>query len=111
MIKCEVIEKFSLEAFDKIKNIKRANENRNEKGKLYVGDTFECDEKMCDYLTGNNPINKVVVKVIEVKPKKVEALTDNEEEIKVLEGAFALNEKKVDKVEYSKKTTKKKKNK
>lgn len=78
MIKVEVInEDFTLERFNELKNITR--KSVEEKGKLFKGDTFECDEKMVDYLTGNNPLNKVVVKVIEVKPKKVEALTDNEE--------------------------------
>ena len=35
-----------------------------------VGDCFECDEKMADYLTGNNSINRAVVKLIEVIPEK-----------------------------------------
>lgn len=82
MIKVEVInEDFTLERFNELKNITR--KSVEEKGKLFKGDTFECDEKMVDYLTGNNPLNKVVVKVIEVEPvkeaPKVEALTDNEE--------------------------------
>jgi len=77
MIKCEVIEKFTLEDFNKLKNVKKVmNRKENEFG---VKDTFECDKEMVDYLTGNNPLNKVVVKVIEVipeenqegKPKKV----------------------------------------
>ena len=51
---------------------------KKEKGKLYLRDTFECSKEMCEYLTGSNPLNKVVVKVIEVEPK-VESLTDNEE--------------------------------
>jgi hypothetical protein len=69
MIKVEVInEDFTLERFNELKNITR--KSVEEKGKLFKGDTFECDEKMVDYLTGNNPLNKVVVKVIEVIPKK-----------------------------------------
>lgn len=79
MIKCEVIEKFDLKDFDKLKNIQR--KNLDVKGSLFVGDTFECNEKMVDYLTGNNVLNKKVVKVIEVEPEKVEQLTDNEEPI------------------------------
>lgn len=66
MIKCEVIEQFTLKDFWKLKNIQR--KSINVKGTLFIGDTFECDEKMVDYLTGNNPLNKVVVKVIEVEP-------------------------------------------
>ena len=68
MIKVEVInEDFTLERFNELKNITR--KSVEEKGKLFKGDTFECDEKMVDYLTGNNPLNKVVVKVIEVEPE------------------------------------------
>jgi len=81
MIKVEVIENFTLEDYNKLKNVKKVmNRKENEFG---ARDTFECDEKMVDYLTGNNALNKVVVKVIEVIPAKetpkVESLTDNEE--------------------------------
>lgn len=68
MIKVEVVEKFNLKDFNKLKNITR--KSVNEEGKLFVGDTFECDEKMAKYLTGGNPLNKVVVKVLEIMPKK-----------------------------------------
>lgn len=83
MIKVEVIENFTLEDYNKLKNVKKViSRKENEFG---VRDTFECDKEMVDYLTGNNPLNKVVVKVIEVEPvketPKVEALTDNEEPI------------------------------
>ena len=57
MIKVEVIEKFNLKDFSKLKNITRKNENRNKIGELYLGDTFECDKEMVDYLTGNNAFN------------------------------------------------------
>lgn len=69
MIKCEVIEDFSLREFAKLTNIVR--KARNVQGKLFVGDTFECTENMADYLTGNNPLNKAVVKVIEIEQPKV----------------------------------------
>lgn len=69
MIKCEVIiDNFTLKAFDELKNIKRAR--RDVKGTLYLGDTFECTEKMADYLTGNNQYGKAVVKIIEVVPEQ-----------------------------------------
>lgn len=69
MIKVEVInEDFTLKKFDELKNIIR--KSKEEKGKLFKGDIFECDEKMVDYLTGNNPLNKVVVRVIEIMPKE-----------------------------------------
>ena len=68
MISCEVIENFTLENFGKLKNVKKVlNRKENEFG---LKDTFECNKEMVDYLTGNNPLNKVVVKVIEVIPKE-----------------------------------------
>lgn len=79
MIKVEVIEKFTLEDYKKLKNVKKVT-NRKE-NEFDVKDTFECDEKMVDYLTGNNALNKVVVKVIEVNPEKVtvESAKDDKE--------------------------------
>jgi len=67
MIKCEVIKEFTLERFDELKNIKRKSIGTN--GKLYVGDIFECDKEMVDYLMGNNNNSVVVVKVIEIEPE------------------------------------------
>lgn len=70
MIKCEVIENFTLEKFNQLENVKKVEIRKdNEFG---VGDTFECTEKMADYLTGNNALNKTVVKVIEVEPEQTE---------------------------------------
>lgn len=67
MIKVEVKEEFTLRKFDELKNIVR--KSKEEKGRLFVGDIFECDKDMAEYLTGNNPLNKTVVKVIEVIPE------------------------------------------
>ena len=70
MIKVEVIEKFTLADYKKLKNVKKVVVRKeNEFG---VGDTFECDKEMADYLTGNNAFKKEVVKVIEVKPEEIE---------------------------------------
>ncbi len=87
MIKCEVIEKFNLKDFAKLKNIKRVG--KDVEGKLFEGDTFECDEAMADYLTGNNVLKKAVVKIIEVAKKEptkeakiVEEITKEEKSIK-----------------------------
>lgn len=75
MIKVEVIEKFTLADYKKLRNVKKVVVRKeNEFG---VGDTFECDKEMADYLTGNNAFKKEVVKVIEIKPKEIQ-----EEEIK-----------------------------
>lgn len=68
MIKVEVTEDFTLQKFEELKNIVR--KGKSQEGKLFIGDIFECDEKMADYLTGNNSINRAVVKVIEVIPEK-----------------------------------------
>lgn len=69
MIKCEVIKEFTLERYNELKNIQRRSFDT--KGKLYVGDTFECDKQMADYLMGDNKDRQVVVKVIEVEPIKI----------------------------------------
>lgn len=69
MIRCRVIEQFTLKDFDKLSNIKR--KSIEEKCKLFVGDEFDCDEEMAKYLTGGNEKKKVVVKVIEVLPKDI----------------------------------------
>jgi len=68
MIKVEVIEDFDLKDFHKIRNLKRkCVEYPN---KLFVGDTFECNEEMCKYLSGENKFKKSFIKVLEVKPSK-----------------------------------------
>ena len=79
MIRVEVIEKFDLKAFNELKNIKRAG--KDVQGSLFVGDTFECTEKMVDYLTGNNALGKAVVKVIEVEPEAVKEVPEVKEEV------------------------------
>ena len=67
MIRVEVIEQFTLKDFEKLNNIKR--KSIEVKGTLFVGDTFECNKEMCDYLMGKNEQGKVVVKTIEVVPE------------------------------------------
>lgn len=73
MIKVEVVEDFTLGKFNELRNIKRAN--TDEAGKLFVGDTFECDEDMAKYLSNEtkNPANRSFIKVIEVIPEEVKA--------------------------------------
>lgn len=80
MIKCIVTEDFSLREYGKLTNITR--KARNVEGKLFVGDTFECDNEMAEYLTGKNPLNKVVVDVIEVKEAKVVEEKEETTEVK-----------------------------
>lgn len=79
MIRVEVIEKFDLERFDELKNIKRA---RNDvKGSLFVGDTFECSQDLVEYLTGGNRLGRAFVKVIEIEPEITE------EQVQIVEEA------------------------
>lgn len=79
MIKCEVIKDFTLARFDELENIKR--KGADVYGALKVGDTFECEKEMAEYLTGNNPIKEVVVKILEVEPEKeTELVTEEAEE-------------------------------
>lgn len=72
MIKVEAIDEFSLKDFDKIENVERANATKNKEGLLFIGDKFECDKDMLDYLIGNNTYNKAFVRIIEVIPEKKE---------------------------------------
>lgn len=77
MVKVEVTEKFTLGndkrfKFEDLKELQRKDINKDEYSTLYVGDRFICDEDMALYLGGKNPINKVVVKAIEVIPEKKE---------------------------------------
>ena len=69
MIKVEALENFTLAKFDELKNIIRKNPNKNEKGKLYEGDVFECNKELADYLLGANALGRAVVKVIEIEPE------------------------------------------
>ena len=68
MVKLEVIEEFTLKKFDELKNVKR--KGRDENGRLFIGDTFECNEEMANYLTGDNDLKKEVAKVIGIKQEE-----------------------------------------
>ena len=54
MIKLETTYEFTLGRFNELIHITRKNHEKNEKGRLYIGDTFECSKELADYLTGNN---------------------------------------------------------
>ena len=79
MNKCRVIEEFSLEKFKELKEIVRAIKEKDEEGRLYKNDTFLCDDKMADYLTGNNSLNKTVVEIIESIPEQEESKPEETE--------------------------------
>ena len=84
MVKCEVIEKFTLGnnsnfKFEDLIDLQRKDINKDDYNTLYVGDRFVCKNEMALYLGGENPIRKVVVKAIEVIPE------DNKNGIEVKE--------------------------
>lgn len=68
MIKLQAIESFTLERFDELENIERVGQDTY--GRLNTGDKFECTKDLADYLLGDNPVKRAVVKVIEVIPEK-----------------------------------------
>lgn len=72
MIKVKVIENFSLGKFNELKNIVRANPRQELEGRLFKGDTFECDEEMVKYLTKTNAQGRPFVEVIEIISKEKE---------------------------------------
>ena len=78
MIKVEVIESFTLERFNELKNIERVGQDT--KNKLNVGDKFECAKELADYLLGDNKLKRPFVRVIEIIP--VETPTLNEMDVK-----------------------------
>lgn len=77
MVRVEVTEKFTLGndkrfKFEDLEELQRKDINKDDYNTLYVGDKFLCKEDMALYLGGKNPINKVVVKAIEVIPVQME---------------------------------------
>lgn len=85
MVKVRVIEDFTLKDFDKLLEIKRANASKDKKGKLYLGDTFKCEDTMVDYLSGANALKKAFIEIIEVEPKKEEETPKEEESVENIE--------------------------
>lgn len=98
MIKCEVIKEFTLGDFDKLQNIVR--KNQEEKGRLFVGDVFECTKDLADYLLGDNSANEVVIKVLEIKPEE-------EKNVDITETTFELRKPTIENLKESKSKAKK----
>ena len=69
MIKVKALQEFTYGKFDKIKNLERNDINKNQDGRIYEKDIFECTQDMAKYLTGG--CGYELVKVIEVIPEKV----------------------------------------
>ena len=66
VIKVRTISPFTLKDYNKLSNVEKLF-NR-EPNAFDVGDTFECDEEMAQYLTGKNEQGLVVVEIVEVIP-------------------------------------------
>lgn len=99
MVKVRVIEDFTLKDFDKLSEVKRANASKDKEGKLYLGDTFKCEDTMVDYLSGANKLKKAFIEIIEVEPKKEdtpkeEETLENEEEESEPKISFKKNKRK-----------------
>ena len=71
MIKVKALLEFTYGNFNKITNLERYDKNKNQDGRLYEKDTFECTKDMATYLTGG--CGYVLVKVIEVIPDEEES--------------------------------------
>lgn len=69
MVKVKALQEFTYGKFDKITNLVRNDVNKNQHGRLYEKDTFECTEDMAKYLTGG--CGYTLVKIIEVIPDKI----------------------------------------
>jgi lipopolysaccharide biosynthesis glycosyltransferase len=84
MFKVVVLKEFTLGRFNELKNLVRNNPDKNEKGRLYEKDVFECKKDLVDYLSGNNDYNDEFIKVIEIIPEE-KPVKKEEEPIKVEE--------------------------
>lgn len=84
MIKLEALEDFTLKRFNEIENIIR--KSKEEKGKVFYGDTFVCEKELAEYLTNTgkekNPANRAVAKIIEVMPEIKEVVEKPKQEVK-----------------------------
>lgn len=94
MIKLEALENFTLERFSEVKNIERVG--KDTKGFINKNDKFECEKDLADYLLGANPLNRPVVKVIEVEyveDKNAKIVTITEETKKVMKEKITKKKK------------------
>ena len=89
MIKVEAIKEFTFGEFEKIKDTLTRGSVKAEPGRIYAGDTFECDKATAEYLLGGNAKKAEVVKIVEVipeekpeEPQKVESKTTKKKKTK-----------------------------
>lgn len=69
MVKVKALREFTYGNFDKITNLVRNDKEKNQHGRLYEKDIFECTKEMATYLTGGCGYD--LVKILEVKPEEV----------------------------------------
>lgn len=67
MYEMKAIRNFSLNDFDKIEIIERANQDNNSYGFIYKDDIFECNTIIMEYLTGDNINKEIVAEIIKEK--------------------------------------------
>lgn len=67
MYKMKAIKNFSLNDFDKIEIVSRANQNNDPYGFIYKDDVFKCNTIMMEYLTGDNMSKEIVAEIIKEK--------------------------------------------
>lgn len=65
MVKAEVTETFTFRDFDKVQIVQKKSTKKNE---FQKGDIFICDNDIAKYLSGENALNKNVIKILEVTP-------------------------------------------
>ena len=82
-MKLKAIKEFTLKRFDELRDLKR-NTNFAENKRIYVGDIFECDEELAEYLLGNNPLKEKVVEVIEEPVLEAEVVDTDKVEVKLI---------------------------
>ena len=97
MIKVRTINPFTLKDYNKLSNVEKLF-NR-EPNAFDIGDTFECDEEMAQYLTGKNEQGLVVDEIVEVIPdikekEEKEEIKEQKETKETKEKYFKKNNKK-----------------
>ena len=83
MVKVKALQEFTYGNFDKINNLIRNDNNKNQHGRLYEKDTFECTQDMATYLTGG--CGYVLVKILEVVPEIAPVKDFDKEQEKIQE--------------------------
>lgn len=67
MVTVEATETFLYKDYNKVEIIAKQG---TKVGEFRKGDRFKCNDEMAKYLCGENPLNRPVVKVIEIEPKQ-----------------------------------------